>query len=483
MNIPDITVSRAYCAMLAMALLVAAGACSDGKPARSNLLIIVSDALRADVLGCYGGAARTPNIDRLAGNGVLFQRCYSTAPWTWPAAVSMFTGNYPAAYHPTVEQLFPQKRPEAAPVTVCYVPEEELLIGEAFDAAGYEVRMALQNPLPRRSNCLQGFHELDPAAVTAERKTAVERVTGPNVRQSDQLMALLDYLLEVPAGRPFCLLGWVLDPHGEYDPPLRFKPRVAPGDEPLPREHRFYADLNSRQLKELTAELDQGERAYIKALYVAEVEYVDQRVGRILAALEHRGLLENTFIVFTSDHGEAFWEHGFPSHGNTYFEEMVRVPLIFSGPGITPGQRLEAPVSHLGLASTLAELLGVGVPGQVQGSSYAALLSGAPAFPDPVYFSGAHQQLQQDSIIDVPFKLITGLDGDRALFNLVTDPEELHDLAEKLPGVAAGLEAGLIQIREKNLQLREGRPEPGDPGAAAPDDDLLRQMKALGYIE
>ncbi len=474
---------RVFSAVLALALLVTAGACSTGKEARPNLLIIVSDALRADVLGCYGGAARTPNIDRLAGDGTLFVRCYSTTPWTWPAAVSMFTGNYPAAYHPTVERLFPETRPEAESVTVWYVPEEEQLVGEVMGAAGYDVRMALQNPLPRRSNSLQGFLDLDPAVVTAPRRVAVEQVTGPDPRQTGPYLALLDYLLRVPDDQPFCLLGWVLDPHGEYDPPLQFKPKANIHDQPLPREHRYYADLNSRQLKDATDELNERERAYIRALYLAEVEYVDQRVGRILDVLEHRRLLENTIVVFTSDHGEAFWEHGFPSHGNTYFEEMVHVPLVFSGPGIPHGHRLEAPVSHLDLAPTLAELLEVTLPQGLQGSSYAGLLSGEPAFPDPVYFTGAHQQVQADAIIDPPYKLITGLDGSGALYNLASDPDEQQDLAADLPGVAAGLQAGLMRIREETRRLREGRPEPAAAGDSTPDTELLEQMKALGYVD
>ncbi len=230
-------------------------------------------------------------------------------------------------------------------------------------------------------------------------------------------------------------------------------------------------------MKKVTAELGQ------RALYLAEVEYVDQRVGRILDVLEHRRLLENTIVVFTSDHGEAFWEHGFPSHGNTYFEEMVRVPLIFSGPGITPGHRLEAPVSHLDLAPTLAELLEVTLPQGLQGSSYAGLLSGEPAFPDPVYFTGAHQQVQADAIIDPPYKLITGLDGSGALYNLASDPDEQQDLAADLPGVAAGLQAGLMRIREETRRLREGRPEPAAAGDSTPDTELLEQMKALGYVD
>ena len=99
---------KGFFVLLAALLLVAAGACSSGEPQPPNLLILVSDALRADVLGCCGGAARTPNTARLARRGALFERCYSTTPWTWPSAVSMFTGNHPDAYHATVEHLFPE---------------------------------------------------------------------------------------------------------------------------------------------------------------------------------------------------------------------------------------------------------------------------------------------------------------------------------------------------------------------------------------
>ncbi len=477
-----IPVPRACCAVLILVLLVAAGACTGGKPVQQNLLIIVSDALRADVLGCYGGAAPTPNIDQLAAGGVLFERCYSTAPWTWPAAVSMFTGNYPAAYHLTVASLFPEKRPEAVPVTVYYVPDEEQLIGEAFEASGYELRMALQNPLPQRSNSLQGFRELDPAAVTAERKAAVERVTGPALRQSGSFLALLDYLLKAPADRPFCLLGWVLDPHGEYDPPRSFRPRIESG-EPLPHERRYYARLNSRQLKDATAELDQRERSYIEALYRAEVEYVDQRVGRILAVLEHRGLLEHTLIVFTSDHGEAFWEHGYPSHGNTYFEEMVHVPLIFSGPGIASGQRVETPVSHVGLAPTLAELLGIGLSGQVQGASYAGLFSGTEADPAPVYFTGAHQQFQVDAILDGRHKLITGTNGSKELYDLAAEPGETQNIAAEFPEIVERLEGRLLEIREENRRHRQRLPQADGDDGPEREGELLQQMQALGYVE
>jgi arylsulfatase A-like enzyme len=474
MNARSFSVVKTVCAVLILPSLVAIGACSNGKPAEPpNLLIIVSDALRADVLGCYGGAARTPNIDRLAASGTRFQRCYSTTPWTWPSAVSMFTGNYPSSYRSRVDKLFPERRPEAPPVTLFHVPKSELLLGEVLRSAGYQVRMALQNQLPRQSNSLQGFEELDYTAAGAE----------PPSRRSPQFLALLDYLHRVPGDQPFCLLGWVLDPHGEYDPPRRFRQRIDIGGQPLPRERRFYAKLNSRQLKDHTGDLDARERAYIQALYRAEVEYVDQRVGMILGALTYSGLLEKTLVVFTSDHGEAFWEHGYPSHGNTYFEEMVRVPLIFSGPGIPSGQQVETPVSHLDLAPTLARLLGIDLPGGMQGTSYADLLSGTAVHRDPVYFIGAHQQLQVDAILHGPHKLIVGVDGSKALYDLTSDPKEERNLATDSPEVVERLEGRLLKIREENLRMRKSRPQPGDTSDPTDNRDLLKQMKALGYVE
>ncbi len=478
------SVLRAVCAILTVALVAAAGACSGGESAHHNLLIIVSDALRADVLGCYGGAAQTPNIDRLAEGGILFERCYTTTPWTWPAAVSMFTGNYPGSYNGSVRQFFPERRPKPNPVTVVEVPEEEELFSEALESVGYELRMALQNQFPRQSNSLQGFVELDPVAVTAAQRASVESVVGPAVRNTPKLFSLLHYLLKAPSGRPFCLLTWVLDPHGEYDPPRGFRRRIDTSGEPLPREPGFYTKLNSWQLKKLTYDLDEREKVYIEALYRAEVEFVDRRVGYILNMLEHRGLHRNTIVVLTSDHGEAFWEHGFPSHGNTYFEEMVHVPLIISGPGITAGRRVETPVSHVGLAPTLAELLGVTLPGEVQGNSYIGLIQGRAPDPAPVYFMAAHQQLQKDAILDGGFKLIMGFDGSKALYRLETDPGEAADISGDHPDMVARLEARLLEIREENRRLRENREEVRRTGVPDVDDEeILEQMKALGYVE
>jgi len=474
--------TKCFSALLAAALIFAAGACSRGSAPPPNLLIIVSDALRADVIGCYGGEARTPNIDRLAAGGTRFEHCYATAPWTWPSAVSMFTGNYPTAYRATDEVLFPHKRPAPPPVTVFYVPGEEQLFGERLRSAGYDVRMAMQNPLPGRSNSLQGFEPLEPSVLTPERREAVQLVAGRDRRQSQPLLAMLDYLLNAPDHRPFCLLGWVLDPHGEYDPPARFKRGIDPGEPPLPHPLSYYAKLNSRQLKNVSGELSVAERAYIRALYLAEVAYVDQRVGRIIAALEHRGLLESTLIVFTSDHGEAFWEHGHSSHGNTYFEEMVRVPLIFSGPGIPAGGTIDTPASHLDLAPTMAELIGIELDADVQGASYAGFFQGKAVAPGPIGLAGAHPQLQADALVEEGYKLIRGAGGALSLYRLDDDPGERADLAVEMPELAERMARRLDAMQAVNRLLSEGRPV---PEAVDPyDRDVLaEQMKALGYVE
>jgi choline-sulfatase len=226
--------------------------------------------------------------------------------------------------------------------------------------------------------------------------------------------------------------------------------------------------------------LSQAERAYIHALYLAEVEYVDQRVGCILAALEHRDLMENTFIVFTSDHGEAFWEHGFPSHGNTYFEEMVRVPLIFSGPGIVRGRKTIGDASLVDLAPTLAELLGVDLPGERQGRSLTGQFRRIPRDMGAQYLSSAHQQVQQDAIIDEGHKLICLDDGSTLLYDLHGNPGETEDLTAERPEVAARLMAKLTEIRVENRLLREGRSVGGE---SSDSGGLLEQMRALGYVE
>jgi choline-sulfatase len=483
---------------LACRLLLAAGllaAC--GEPPRPNLLFVVSDAFRADALDCAGAAERTPNLCRLAAGGVTFERAYAAAPWTLPSTVGLFTGNSPAQYHLSGEErgAAPGLRDQ-----VYRIPEGEPTLGELLAAAGYRVEAAVENPVVTRAGALRGFTR---RSIGEARRQRVLRDLDPRVgfqpRDGRYLRLLwaLEVLGEPPPG-PFALLHWIDDPHAEYRPPPAFLER-EPAPE-LPREPEFYLGLGHHdrprrglhKLRDHAPTMTSEEVAYLERLYLLEVESVDERVGALLRALELSGLAERTLVVFTSDHGEGFGEHGDFLHGVSLHDEMVRVPLIVAGPGVAKGHRVATPVSHLDLTPTLADLMGIEGIGETQGASLRDLLSGGGGgddAPRALYLSSP-DRLDRDAVVLGRYKLIAGLGPDpggglaAALYDLAADPGETVDRAAELPEVRRDLESRLRRLRHENERARRARLAAQDPAALDETvEETLRTLRSVGYLE
>ncbi|MFH1845799.1 MAG: sulfatase [bacterium] len=366
--------------------------CSAGGPAmeRPNILLIVSDALRADVLGCYGGEARTPHLDRLTADGVLFDNAYSTAPATMASAISMWSGNYSRAYT-VVEGQQVDRWLDLDLVT--YVSDEELLLGEALRENGYEVRMDIENKLAHITNGLQGFEFIrEYPDLDKDEVSLVERMVGLDVpvkfkrtkklTEYAKLYGVLHYLLTVPREQPFFAVKWFLDPHDPYHPVEEFRDRIELDTTQLPRNPGVYWRLGPNDMKDFTEIEDQ----YVEALYCAEVESVDDRIGYLLAALGARDLSSKTIVVFTSDHGEMFGAHDHRGHGEAFWNQLLHVPLIFAGPGIETGKRITTYVSHLSLAPTLKALGQLDFQDTYLGQSYLPLLRGGAPADRVLYF-------------------------------------------------------------------------------------------------
>ena len=362
-------------------LFVASPGCTSQDHASDppNLLVIVSDTLRADVLGCYGGPAVTPNICELAERGVLFERAYSAASRTLPSSVAMFTGKHAPGYArvPQGEGSDPDPHP------YFYVPDDEHLLAERLRERGYDTRVDLENKVARQSNNLQGFLPLPEVSAEA-RYAASKRLGVDNVdARYQRMLGVASYLLQPKRG-PFFFLCWIRDPHASYKPPSHLLRQVrAPPGARLSGSVAHYSSLTAKALRARRDRLSPDEIELLRRLYVKEVESVDERVGILLSALDESDLRERTLVFFTSDHGEGFDEHGYILHGDAFYDEMVRVPLIAAGPGLARGLRVREPVAHVDLVPTLAELLGVETPEGVDGASYAALLRGNDPEAEP----------------------------------------------------------------------------------------------------
>jgi len=414
--------------LVLLLLLIFLGCITKNMPNNNNVIIIVSDALRSDMLGCYGGDVNTPNIDWLSEQGVLFERAYTTSPWTSPSSIAMFVGVYPNIYRAGFHGFF--KKYE--------VPDSYLLLPEYLRAINYDVKKDTENGLSSCSNTMQGFDDIKSFdELTTLQKNNVEDITGikNESEEYEKVYSFLSYILTVPENRPFLLHKWFLDPHGPYAPPEKYKQEIDVDISKLSKEKEFYVKLTGNiGWSEVAKKMSSNEKNYLISLYKKEVEFIDERIGFIIKALKFKKLLNNTFIIFTSDHGELLDEKQDGGeawgHAENYSEKLVNVPLIIAGPGIAKGKRIKNVVSLLDLMPTIKDLLGVKFQDSSQGNSFGSLLSkNSIKFrtfsllkDNVVYFIEANKRY--DALIENEFKLVTWNEKKLSLYDLVNDPEE-----------------------------------------------------------
>ena len=458
---------------------------------RYNVVMVVSDALRVDVLGCYGGHLKTPNIDWLATQGILFEKAYSIAPWTTPSSVAMFTGEYPGMYRSgmiTLKNNPPRPR--------YYVPDNDLLLPNYLKGIGYDVVKDVINPFAYTYNIMQGFRKVNfHGDLTRQEKKYVEDITGitPKSYFYTHMYGFLNDLLSTSRSQPFFFLKWITDPHAPYDPPEEFKQKIEIDLSGLPQNADFYSTKSFKD--SLIKEFSSYEKEYLKKLYEKEVESVDEMIGFIIRVLQQKNLFNNTFVIFTSDHGEAFGEHGRWGHGQDYYETLLHIPLIICGPGIPKGKKEETVVSHLGLMATLKDLLHVEYQDNSQGKSYSFLLTGNPI--EAVFYKIIHDNsvffevgdklnsIFKDALLENNYKFIAKKENDYSLYNLADDAGERNDISEKNSEQVNKMLKKVTKIREENGKRKYGLKKLAQEkkGDFKVTEETLEHLKTLGYIE
>ena len=424
-----------------------------------NVVFITVDTLRVDRIGVYGSTtASTPNLDALAARGARFDRAYATFPKTNPALASLMTGRYPSAHG---------VRRNGA-----HLPESELTLAEILQAAGYDTAAFASNFVTRaRHGLAQGFalydEDLPDAIVTRQAK---ERTAGPLVD------AVLGWAGKSPSGPTFLWVHFI-DPHGPYTPPgyAEKAPRVSRGGRTLPvsATSRGAYVIPAYQALPGVTEVDE----YV-ARYDAEVEYMDAEVGRLVEGLSSSGLLQGAIVVLVADHGESLGDHGlFFQHGSSLYDPQIHVPLIILGPGIAP-RVVDETVSQVDVMPTVLEMLGLPVVRGIQGSSLGGLLTG-PAAAGSISPSRSGRVLFAEldrmyAVIEGSRKLIWDAESKEIEFHdLATDPEEARDIP---PGSREG-ERRLLEAVSR-FTRENFRDE-----ARATDEETIRNLKSLGYVE
>ncbi len=392
-------------------------------PDRSNLLLITIDTLRADRVSCYDSThLQTPHIDGLAAEGVIFTRAFANTSTTLPSHTNILLGVSPL-YHGVHENQY------------FVVHENFLTLAEHLKAAGYATGAFVGAfPLDRKFGLDQGFdvYDDDFGHRSSTNKQDLERSAADVIAKASQWIKTQN--------SPWFLWIHCYDPHDPYTPP-------AP-----------YAEQ------------------YAQSPYDGEVAYVDEVLGKFIEDMRQNNHLEDTFVIFTGDHGESLWEHGEETHGFFAYNTAIWIPLIISGPGIKTG-RVEHQVSHLDIFPTVCDLLGLKKPKFLQGRSLVPALRGRRLADQDLYFESLSPHYGMgwaplQGFIRGKFKFIQSPIPE--LYNLEKDFDEQDNLA-------SNRDLGEYNKRLSEIIKRDSSPE-ASRSERRPDRESLEKLRSLGYI-
>jgi choline-sulfatase len=416
--------------------------------ARPNLLVIMSDEHAPQFSG-FGGHAlvRTPHLDRLAAGGVSFASAYCNSPLCVPSRMAFMTGRFP--HHNGAYDNASALAPDA-------VTWAHLLRASGYDAVlagkqhfvgpdqrhGFRAQIAFD----LHASGAHGIFDWEQGTPPAPRPWPGVAQAGPGTTREIEVddgveAAALAYLRD-PARRaqPWALNVGFIAPHFPLIVPQRYwdlypldaidLPHVPPGH--LEGQHPVFTRM--RGMFGTAEPFPEAQVRRARAAYYGLITYLDEKVGRLLTALEETGQLENTLVVYTSDHGEMAGEHGM-WRKSTFYEHSARVPLILSWPGHLPqGRTVRQTVSLVDLVATLAEAAGVAPVAPLDGESLLPLARGDPdaerGWKDEAFSEYlAHGVARPVAMLRRGrYKLIYSLDDPPLLFDLHADPGELADL-------------------------------------------------------
>lgn len=438
------------------------------------MFLIVVDTLRPDRLSCYGYSKhRTSQIDRLAGLGVRLNNAQSTASWTTPSMGAILTSLYPTQLG-LVEQRgvswekfnWRQKRAQRNHVFSL----RTRTLAEVLRDAGFYTGAFVNQPALNVASCYRkGFTDWyspvgpgeikkhDPAAAFTQQKWPSTKYADQNdwelVNQFEQWLG--------GNGDKDKLFCWVhlLTPHRPYEPAAKYAP-------PKPQDGR--ASASDR--------------------YDGEIRAVDDMIGHLLQSIETYVGLDRSLIVFTSDHGEAFGEHGMTEHGHTLHQEVIHVPLIIASATLPAGSVVEHQVSTIDLFPTILNLTGLSskIPADLSGVSMVPL--DASQRRTSLYSEGMLYGSTERSMIRNNFKVMYDKqDGACSLFDIVSDPMELVDIADQNAQTATTMCAEVQKIYQALQGDFRARFVASNDTKTSDErtrerERALEALKSLGYV-
>jgi arylsulfatase A-like enzyme len=427
---------------------------ADYKCPDCNVILITIDALRPDHLGCYGYERNTsPNIDRLAKEGILFKNAVAQASWTLPSFVSILTSLYPIKHQ--VDES--NKRLSTKLVT----------LPEILRKNGY-VTMAFVSQTPhlhRLYGLNRGFdlYKFDP--------------TGKASAQNDVVISWLGWLEKNYRGKFFLMIHY-FDPHISYSPPRPFN-EIFLNDSLYEKNHLVAPKINDGPwngtggIPKVAAKDNITNLNYYISQYDGEIRYTDTYIGKLLEEINRLNLTNRTIVIVTADHGESLGEHNsYFKHGDFVYDTLIKVPLIIRIGKKSIVKLVKSQAESIDITPTILDILNIQFNETIDGESMIPLIF------EPKRDSEAFSETDKfKSIRTNEWKYIHNFDNNSGeLYNLKKDPKELKNVINEEPEIAEKLRKKLFKW------MAEAVNKSVEPEKAEIDEETKERLRSLGYL-
>ncbi|MCH7519439.1 MAG: sulfatase [Candidatus Dadabacteria bacterium] len=417
------------------------------RPDGPNVILISIDTLRADHLGSYGyGRNTSPNIDKLAEEGVLFENAFTQAPWTLPAMATIHTSLYPSEHGATRYNL--------------KLKDNFITLAEYMRNNFYKTIGIISTPyVSSKYGFSQGYDIFE------------EYIMGTEGTSSEHLTErAIEYISDNQDNKFFLWIHY-FDPHAIY---------LYHEDYNYGRNYsgNLPANLSVEFLKSDKNSFNTEDIEYVKDIYDEEISYTDHNIGKLINNIEELGLKEDTVIIITADHGEEFMERNGFGHGKSVYNELIRIPLIIYNP-YKQKQRIEENVETRSIPKTILELSGID-SGSFGGENLLAL--DQSNIENYIYSEGTGsmgENTLREAIVLDQFKLIKNIQYQTfELYDLRSDPNEKINL----------FNTEQINIKSKQNELmsklsKHQKQRLGELQKVELSKEDIKRLKALGYIQ
>ncbi|MHC4214442.1 MAG: sulfatase family protein [Planctomycetota bacterium] len=454
---------------------------------RPNILLISLCSVRADHMSCYGYHRNTtPNFDKLAAKGLVFDNAITPWPKTVPAFAAMMTGKY--CHTIGVMRVTPKQ----------YLHEKHNTLAKILSAHGYDTGAFISTPaLSKQTNLLQGCATIEeiwrvPYHLRLEATTwfPVEWIKKP---RRSPFFAWVHYNnAHLPYQAPGAPPSLFVDDKF-YDPTKQIKVNRLPLSLDVPQNHPFARQILRPDVggvhPRALLKAKPTELSFYIARYDAGIYGADQMAGKLLSRLEEGGFLENTIVVVVGDHGESLGNHNYYfEHGRFPYNDCARVPLIICPPEQTKSIRVHKPVAMFGLAPTLLEMVGIEPPQDMEATSLLSVAHGKGGqryvFAESGYQLDFALSVREDEwkLIHIPNPIDRSLlqGSEYELYNLHDDPGELNNLYGSRPQIASKLRKVLNDWSQPWVKAAYSTTSTSD---VKMDETTLGQLRSFGYVK